>query len=118
MVYSLGEIFNCEHFFLATLHCTLPLTADLLVLPNHCSGQKLQLILPWPAVSWRFSATWLAVAQIPREEDSEPCMLDIILLVVRLEDEPSKAELGGRAGWGLLCLANRAMSSNVLALCC
>jgi hypothetical protein len=26
-------------------------------------------------------------------------MLDIILLVVRLEHEPSKAELGGRAGW-------------------
>jgi hypothetical protein len=45
-------------------------------------------------------------------------MLDIILLVVRLEHEPSKAELGGRAGWGLLCLANRAMSRNVLALCC
>jgi hypothetical protein len=43
-------------------------------------------------------------------------MLDIILLVVR--HEPSKAELGGRAGWGLLCLADRAMSRNVLALCC
>jgi len=32
-------------------------------------------------------------------------MLDIILLVVRFEHEPSKAGLGGRAGLGFLCYA-------------
>src|SRR5262245_9613697 len=32
-------------------------------------------------------------------------MLDIILLLVRFEHEPSKAGLGGRAGLGFLCYA-------------
>ena len=45
-------------------------------------------------------------------------MLPIILLVVRLEHELSNAGLGGRAGWGLLCSANRAMFRNALSLCC